>query len=232
MKFPLATAAALLTLSSCQFSSESPELDHDASSEVAQPEATVLQEGDLLFQDLNCGDLCDAIESVTEGVDGKDFSHCAMVVAVGDSLAIVEAIGSEVQLTSVANFYRRSNDTTEVKRITVGRLTPAYSALIPQAAAFAKSQVGAPYDDIYAMDNGKWYCSELLHDSFKWANNGTGIFELSPMTFKAPESDEFFPAWVDYFAELGEEIPEGEPGLNPGSISRSPALDIIEPNKE
>jgi hypothetical protein len=27
-----------------------------------------LQEGDLLFQDLNCGELCDAIEAVTEEV--------------------------------------------------------------------------------------------------------------------------------------------------------------------
>ena len=39
-----------------------------------------LQDGDLLFQDLNCGELCNAIEAVTEGVNGKDFSHCAIVV--------------------------------------------------------------------------------------------------------------------------------------------------------
>ena len=52
-----------------------------------------LREGDLLFQNLNCGALCDAIETVTEGVDGKDFSHCGIVVELNDSLKVIEAIG-------------------------------------------------------------------------------------------------------------------------------------------
>ncbi len=56
-----------------------------------------LQEGDLLFQNLNCGELCDAIEAVTEGVNGKDFSHCAMVVKINDSLKVVEAIGDKAK---------------------------------------------------------------------------------------------------------------------------------------
>ena len=47
------------------------------------------------------------------------------------------------------------------------------------------------------------------------------------MTFKDPETKEFFPAWVAYYAELGEAIPEGESGLNPGSISRSQKIDIL-----
>ena len=50
-----------------------------------------LREGDLLFQNLNCGELCEAIEAVTTGVDGKDFSHCALVVKINDSLKVIEA---------------------------------------------------------------------------------------------------------------------------------------------
>ena len=34
-----------------------------------------LQDGDLLFQNLNCDNLYEAIEAVTEGVNGQDFSH-------------------------------------------------------------------------------------------------------------------------------------------------------------
>ena len=45
--------------------------------QITNEALTTLKEGDLLFQDLNCGELCDAIETVTQGVDGKDFSHCA-----------------------------------------------------------------------------------------------------------------------------------------------------------
>mgnify|MGYP003338349778 CR=1 FL=1 len=75
-------------LTSCEFAKKDSKQETDNSSN--------LQVGDLLFQDLDCGPLCDAIEAVTEGAEGRDFSHCAMVVQVGDSLKVVEAIGSEV----------------------------------------------------------------------------------------------------------------------------------------
>ena len=35
--------------------------------------------GDLLFQDIDCGGLCDAIEKVTAGVKGYHFSHVGLV---------------------------------------------------------------------------------------------------------------------------------------------------------
>lgn len=187
-----------------------------------------LQEGDLLFQDLNCGGLCDAIEAVTEGVDGKDFSHCAMVVQVGDSLKIVEAIGSKVRLTTVDDFLKRSSDVDSLHNISVARVTEAHRSLIHGASAYALSKVGEPYDDEFLMNNGKWYCSELLYESFKHANGGEEFFQLYPMTYKMPSQDEFFPVWVKYYEDLQKPIPEGEPGLNPGSISRSDKLEIIE----
>ncbi|NVK27768.1 MAG: hypothetical protein HWE14_06975 [Flavobacteriia bacterium] len=190
-------------------------------------ETASLKPGDLLFQDLNCGPMCDAIEAVTEGVDGKDFSHCAMVIERNDSLFAVEAIGSGVQLTPIENFYRRSGDTMEVKNITVGRVKAEYSNLIPQAIQFATQQVGQPYDDPFLLNNGRWYCSELLYESYKSANGGKDFFELFPMTFKNPSTNDFFPAWTEYYEELGDSIPEGEPGLNPGSISRSDKIEIV-----
>ncbi|MEM9052950.1 MAG: YiiX/YebB-like N1pC/P60 family cysteine hydrolase [Bacteroidota bacterium] len=184
-----------------------------------------LQEGDLLFQDLDCGALCDAIEAVTEGVDGKDFSHCGMVVLVDDTLKVIEAIGEGVQLNSLEDFYKRSGSTDET--ITVARVKNAYRELIDEASEFAIARLEEGYDEPFHLDNGKWYCSELLYESFKSANGGSDFFELAPMTFKDPETKEFFPAWVEYYDELGEEIPEGELGLNPGSISRSKKIDII-----
>ncbi len=186
-----------------------------------------LQEGDLLFQDLNCGGLCDAIEAVTEGVDGKDFSHCAMVVRVGDSLKIIEAIGSKVRLTKVEDFLKRSNDVDHLQNITIARVSQDHQSLIHGASAYALSKVGEPYDHEFLLDNGSWYCSELLYESFKHANGGEDFFQLYPMTYKMPSQDEFFPVWVKYYEDLQKPIPEGEPGLNPGSISRSDKLEII-----
>ncbi len=192
------------------------------------PEPTSgLRHGDLLFQDLNCGALCDAIEAVTEGVDGKDFSHCGMVVNINDTLKVVEAIGEEVQLSSLEDFFNRSGDSTGIKDVSVGRVKDDFRFLIEKASAYAIQQLGQPYDDAFLLDNGKWYCSELLYASFKVANEGRDFFEPEPMTFKDPKRGSYFPAWVAYYKQLKQEIPEGKPGLNPGSISRSSKIEII-----
>lgn len=193
---------------------------------INKPLAT-LQEGDLLFQDLNCGELCDAIETVTEGVNGKDFSHCAMVVKINDTLKVVEAIGDKVQVNSIKNFFARSGDTASIQNITVGRVLEKYQPLIAKAALSAKAHIGEPYDDVFLMNNNSWYCSELLYDAFKEANDSKDFFELNPMTFKDPKTKTFFPAWVDYYQQLNQDIPEGKPGINPGLISRSNKIEIV-----
>ena len=190
-----------------------------------------LKAGDLLFQNIQCGPLCNAIEAVTQGVDGKNFSHCALVVKINDTLKVVEAIGKEVQVNSLKTFFARSGDTGIIHNVTVERLRKPYSKLIPGAQAFALQQVGKPYDNDFLMNNGKWYCSELIYAAFKHANHGKVFFPLKPMTFKDPKTNKFFPAWVDYYKALNEPIPQGKPGTNPGLISRSPKIYII-PVKE
>lgn len=201
-------------LTTCEFANKDSKQETDNSSN--------LRGGDLLFQDLDCGPLCDAIEAVTEGAEGRDFSHCAMVVQVGDSLKVVEAIGSEVTIISLADFKLRSN------KIWAARLKPKFQHLIPRAAKFAQAQIGKPYDEVFLLNNDRYYCSELIYESFKVANFGKAVFELSPMTFKEPNTGQFFPAWVDYYKPLKCPIPEGKPGLNPGSISRSPVLELLD----
>ncbi len=189
------------------------------------------QEGDLLFQNLNCGELCDAIEAVTDGVYDREFSHCAMVIDINDTLKVIEAIGTKVQVNSLQNFFSRSGDTSTIQNITVGRVKHQYENLIPEVISNAKQLVGQPYDNEFLLDNGKWYCSELIYEIFKEANN-KDFFELKAMTFKAPETNTFFPVWVSYYKDLNKEIPEGQPGINPGLISRSDKIKIIEINSK
>jgi uncharacterized protein YycO len=186
-----------------------------------------LREGDLLFQRIKCGALCEAIESVTSGVNNKKFSHCAMVVNINDTLKIIEAIRDSVQINSVNNFFARSNDTSTVKNICIGRVKDEYKKLIAKASAFAIKQVGKPYDDEFIIDNGAWYCSELIYEAFKYANHNRDFFSLAPMTFKSPVTKQFFPAWADYYYELQKPISEGKPGINPGLISRSIKINIL-----
>jgi hypothetical protein len=198
---------------------------------ATKKQENILLEGDLLFQDLNCGGLCDAIETVTQGIDGKKFSHCAMVVKQNDTLKIVEAIGGNVQISTLHHFFARSADTIIIKNITIARTTAMDKVGIAKASSFAVQQVGQPYDDEFIMNNGKWYCSELLYEAFKVANNQQEFFSLAPMTFKDPATKNYFPAWIDYYKALQKPIPEGQLGLNPGSISRSDKLTILKIDK-
>lgn len=181
-----------------------------------------LKDGDLIFQDMDCGPLCDAIEAVTEGYNGNDFSHMGMVYHRNDTIYVIEAAGSAVRLTPLEKFSKNTS-----KPMYVGRLKKKYRKLITKAINFSLEQIGVPYDDEYVYDNGAYYCSELIYDAFKFANNGTPFFELQPMTYKEPGTNDYFPAWVEYYKSINADIPEGLPGCNPGGISTSNKIKVI-----
>lgn len=180
-----------------------------------------LKTGDFIFQSLNCGQLCEAINQVTEGYKGIDFNHMGMVVIQNDSVFVLEASGNEVKLTPYTTFVSYTN-----LPMYVGRLKKRYQKLIPNAVEFGLQQLGVPYDDEYLYDNNKYYCSELIYDCFLHANKKP-FFKLYPMTFKAPNSTEYFKAWAEYYNHLNVEIPEGKPGCNPGGISTSKKIKIL-----
>ena len=187
-----------------------------------------LQEGDILFQDSDCGDFCEAIEAVTYGVDNYEFSHVGLVMkdANGD-LKVMEAVYAGVVLTPIDSFMNRSFDAKNHPKVVVGRLKKKYQKLVPGAINFIQSKLNAPYDFVFDIDNDSYYCSELIHLAFKKANNNYPIFETAPMTFIAPNTNQTFPIWQSYFEDLKVPIPEGKLGLNPGGMSRSTYIGIV-----
>ena len=186
-----------------------------------------VQPGDLLFQDLDCGPLCDAIEKVTTGYQGANFSHVGL--AAKDErghVVVIEAVSIGVEVTPLQTFLGRSLDEAGRPKVAVGRLKAPYRHLIPSAIKEAFALKGRPYDKVFAFDNGAYYCSELIYEIFRRANGNISVFAAQPMTFKDPDTNRTHPAWGQYFAELGVPVPEGEPGINPGGISRSDVLTI------
>ncbi len=189
-----------------------------------------LQEGDLLFQDLDCGSFCEAIEKVTIGFGGADMSHVAMVVKVtNNGIELIEANGHGVVITALDSFLLRSLDSHGHPKVMVGRLQERYQNLIPQAILYAHSKLGASYDDVFDIHNDQYYCSELIYEAFKETRtkDGDDLFQLSPMTYIDPDTQKTFEIWKRYFKNLDIAIPEGEPGLNPGSMSRSEAIEMV-----
>lgn len=191
-------------------------------------ERFVPQPGDLLLQDLDAGPLCDAIERVTEGYRGAEFSHVGLAARPRDGrLVVIEATSQGVVRTPLDEFLGRSHDADGKPKVVVGRLRGEYRALIPRALAEAERLVGSAYDRVFAIANDRYYCSELVYEVFRRANGGRPVFGLAPMTFKDPTTGLTMAVWSDYFRKLNAPIPEGRPGTNPGSLSRSPKLRIV-----
>lgn len=183
--------------------------------------------GDLLFQDVDCGPICEAIESVTYGYDGACLSHVGLVIEKKDGIYILEALSDGVTLKPLSEFLERSKDSSGNPKVIVGRLKSKYRHILPKAVEEAETYLGKPYDNHFILDNGTYYCSEIIYLAFKTANKNQDFFPLAPMTFKQPGSDTFFTVWEEYYYNLGIEIPEGQPGINPGLISRSEKIEIV-----
>ncbi len=183
--------------------------------------------GDLLFQDLECLDACPAIEAVKLGFHDSRISHVGMFLAVGGVPYVIEAYPPEVRLTPLAVFLRRSRDRLSRPRICVGRLRDPFRRLIPGALAQALALRGLPYDRVYLTGEDAYYCSELVVDAFKRANDGEEFFPEEPMSFRDPRTGEILEYWIRYYAFFGRPVPEGEPGSHPATISLSARLSIV-----
>jgi|TARA_B100000959_G_C14763437_1_gene534341 hypothetical protein len=182
-----------------------------------------LKEGDLLFQDLDSSPVCDAIELVTTGYNGANLSHIGLVVSDNDTLKILEAIPPKVILTKLDDFLNRSFDKNGNPKIIVGRLKKDFSYIVANAISFSKSQLNTEYDNVFLMNNDKYYCSELIYEAFL----NDSIFNLQPMTFLHPETKDTLAVWKEYYSELKAEIPQNKLGINPGIMSLSKKIEIV-----
>jgi len=184
------------------------------------------QTGDILFMDLNCGSFCEAIKKVTYGVDGTNPSHVGVVYITDNKAYVIEADTRGVVKTSLDSFLNRSLDDKGHPKILAGRLQKNYREMISPAIKRMLALLGKQYDYAFDINNDKYYCSELLYKGFM-DNSGKPVFKLEPMTFNDPATKTIFPIWDEYFKKLNIPVPEGQPGLNPGSISRSDKIEIV-----
>ena len=182
-----------------------------------------LNEGDLLFQDLDSSPLCDAIEMVTPGYQEADLSHVGIIVRDKGELKVLEAIPPKVKLTKINDFLSRSADINNNPKVIVGRLKPTFTSAIKDAIIFSKSKLNMKYDDSFVLNNSMYYCSELIHEAFI----KDSIFKLLPMTFLHPKTKDTLDIWKEYYKELNIKIPQGDLGLNPGIMSLSKKIDIV-----
>jgi len=176
-----------------------------------------LQEGDLLFC---CADTANAITAVTSGVEELPIDHVAVFHRIGGKKGIpfvVEAIQPVVQLTPIDTFLYRS------PHVIVGRVTADCS--MERSVKKCITMLDKPYDDLYLPGDSAVYCSELVQLNYV-TSDGSLVFAPVPMSFH-DDSGRVTDYWIDFYRQRGMTVPEGEPGTNPGELSRRPQITII-----
>lgn len=193
-----------------------------------------LRGGDLLFVVNGQGN---NITDVTHGVDGLGIDH----IAVFSDGNVVEAIPEYgVVENPLDSFLVRLSDRESVL---VGRIE---GLDVEESVTNARKFLGRPYDDIFMPSDSAIYCSELVQKSFvfkdglkerdqnvkevdsKATGSGTKhfVFGTIPMSFHDSTGNvtEF---WTKFYSARGLAVPEGEPGTNPGQLSRDPNVKIL-----
>lgn len=193
-----------------------------------------LRGGDLLFVVNGQGN---NITDVTDGVDGLGIDHIA-VFSDGNVIEAIPKYG--VVENPLDSFLVRLSDRESVL---VGRIE---GLDVEESVTNARKFLGKPYDDIFMPSDSAIYCSELVLKSFvfkdvlkerdqnvkevdsKATGSGTKhfVFGTIPMSFHDSTGNvtEF---WTKFYSARGLAVPEGEPGTNPGQLSRDPNVKIL-----
>ena len=189
---------------------------------------TRIETGDLLFvgipMDYMEDNMAQAIADATSSGDSINFIHTAILEVDKEGARWV------IDATLAYGVDRHPLDTL-LKQFTLhrGNAKATFEVMRlkdnSQAARYveqAKEFLGEGYDSYFMTFNGKHYCTELVYDAYV-DTDGRHCFEEVPMNFKNAEGE--MPAyWTWLFGELGEPIPQGEPGTNPQQLHASPQL--------
>jgi hypothetical protein len=179
-----------------------------------------LQNGDLIFLDLDCGAPCDAIEDVTLAqfhVTSPRLSHVGAILREGHSLFVVEAWpDGGVRKTALSDVLSRVKaPENSPSGFYLGRFRDEFRPSAESALRSMLTLLGKGYDDSFLLNNDTFYCSELVMQGF--LNDKTVSFKPVPMSFGekgSPASD----YWLKYYAQMGRPVPSGELGLSPLGI--------------
>jgi len=172
--------------------------------------------GDLIFQDLECGDLCDAIEKVTLeqfAVPGPRLSHVGMIVVEDGVPYVIEAYPPKVAKRPLEEVLARLQNSPP-RFVRRGAMKCMPSSNPSEIARVAGEFLGRPYDDAFTDDDAALYCSELIQKIVKRLHGGDGCFAQAAMHYGAAGSAERR-VWDEYFRARGLKTPEGKPGVSP-----------------
>lgn len=189
-----------------------------------------LRTGDLLFNisdTTSATDFAKSITASTNGLSQLQVEHVAIVCQEDSGTYVLEATSKHgVWMTRLSDYLANADHTKDGKpMVLVGRISRKADIDIPTSIRRAKSFIGRKYDFLFSPTDDEFYCSELVQKSFV-THKGALIFSPIPMSFH-DQDGQILPYWIDYYAKRNLDVPEGEPGSNPGQLSRDPRVHIF-----
>lgn len=116
-----------------------------------------IRAGDLVFQDLACGERCELIRSVTD----SPYSHVGVVVEDEGVRMVWEAL-APVGPVPLSEWVRRGIDA----EVAVYRPHPSLRPLRNAVEEAMEGMAGRSYDGDYQWDEERIYCSELVAKAY------------------------------------------------------------------
>lgn len=186
--------------------------------------AQLVQMGDLLFVTSSQTTLSTSINAVTQTAAQHNFTHVGMVEIDADDAIWVLHAGPRhgVERLTLDSFVAQSYNQNQ--QIAIYRLSDTVAINFDAVIAQAKRHLGKPYNYTYIRTDTAFYCADYIWDAFQQYD----IFQLEPMTFIHPHTQDFDTGWVAHYQQLGIAIPEGKPGCNPNKMATNELLTFIQ----
>jgi hypothetical protein len=162
--------------------------------------------GSIIFQVLKDDD--PFVNAVSRSYENNDdnVNHVGIVV---NNDEVIEADNEKgVVITPFNEFINNANVSivAEIKD----------KQLMALAIKNSLKYLGLPYNHSFYINGAGVYCSELVVKSFTY-ENGEQYFPLHKMNFKSDDGN-IIPFWIEYYEQLGVEIPQGMQGSHPKQL--------------
>ncbi len=171
--------------------------------------------GDILFSYIKNDIETESIAKLTSGWNNKRINHVAIYVGHGN---VIEATSEGVVKTKYTDFLSKSHN------VYVGRVSD--KMLANKASNYAYTLLGKKYNFAYLDDNTSLYCSQLIAECYKYANNKLDFFPKHKLMFRDTDTNEIIPFFISYYKKLNVKIPENELGTHPATLSLNDKLNI------
>lgn len=169
-----------------------------------------IQPGDVIFQDLRCGERCDLIRESTH----SRKTHVGIVLDEHGDRVVWEAF-APVGPTPLVEWVRRGLD----EKVAIYRFTPPVRERLPDVADAVRAMRGRLYDGIYQWDDDAIYCSELVAKAVNQAMH-SDVFKPHPIGSLGPHE-----ARIRKLS--GGCLSPGTLVVSPVDLARSPALERL-----